>query len=385
MIKKRHAFFFLLLVTGLLASQTQAAMMIYGYHPTKHDRFYAGADRDFIGEGYDWSGVGVAWKQYVDGYGATQYDVKWITMISDRYFLTSKYTDVVAADIGDVTFYEGNSLSGPSHTYTIDSIIATYGDLALGRLTEDIDPDIAYYPIFKYASSKDYVDLLFFAYGHGGSYPSTTTNYDPRMGRNQIDSIVNIPIGGKTTSAFTYDFLSPPSGLGDDECLLKDGDFGAPSFVVYDGELALIGIHGRANTSSVDILVSDYSNNIQACCDAKTVSPIAGDTNNNGIVDEDDAALMAANWLRSTGARWAQGDFNGDKAVNDVDAAILAANWHRTASSSAVASTSMPEPGTAKLLLLGLLILIGRAITTHLIPTPVSSPPSTYPRRNTCR
>ena len=78
--------------------------------------------------------------------------------------------------------------------------------------------------------------------------------------------------------------------------------------------------------------------------------PIAiGDANGDGLVDERDAAILAANWL-STGVGWLQGDFSGDGRVNDVDATMMAANWQH-----GVANSAVPEPGAAMLLtLLGL-------------------------------
>ena len=79
-----------------------------------------------------------------------------------------------------------------------------------------------------------------------------------------------------------------------------------------------------------------------------------GDANRDGVVNEADASVLAANWLMPYYALWDHGDFNGDGAVNDLDATILAANWQRTADPSA----SVPEPGMPVLLfgmLLGLL------------------------------
>jgi hypothetical protein len=67
---------------------------------------------------------------------------------------------------------------------------------------------------------------------------------------------------------------------------------------------------------------------------------LPGDANNDGVVDDEDATVLAANWLTTSGASWQQGDFNDDGAVDDKDASILAANWGNTTASSA----SVPEP-----------------------------------------
>ena len=73
--------------------------------------------------------------------------------------------------------------------------------------------------------------------------------------------------------------------------------------------------------------------------------PIPGDANNDGVVNDADAATLAANWL-STDASWIQGDFNGDGNVDDIDATLMAANWQQDAGASA----SVPEPGMAVVL-----------------------------------
>ena len=80
---------------------------------------------------------------------------------------------------------------------------------------------------------------------------------------------------------------------------------------------------------------------------------LPGDANLDGTIDEDDAAVLAANWQTLTGATWAMGDFNDDGAVNDIDATLLAANWQ---SGSSVA---VPEPGTLTLLAICGLTLLG--------------------------
>ena len=72
---------------------------------------------------------------------------------------------------------------------------------------------------------------------------------------------------------------------------------------------------------------------------------IPGDANRDGVVNEDDAQILAENWGQNGG--WAQGDFTLDGIVNALDASILAANW----GSSASETTPAPEPGTLATLL----------------------------------
>lgn len=79
-----------------------------------------------------------------------------------------------------------------------------------------------------------------------------------------------------------------------------------------------------------------------------------GDANRNGRIDENDAAILAQNWLVGPGATWDMGDFNKDGYVNDIDATLMATNW------TGAASASVPEPST-------LIVLIGLCIGALLI------------------
>jgi len=54
---------------------------------------------------------------------------------------------------------------------------------------------------------------------------------------------------------------------------------------------------------------------------------VPGDATGDGIVDAQDAAIMAAHWLVREGVIWSDGDFNEDRTVDDLDASILAAHW----------------------------------------------------------
>jgi hypothetical protein len=86
------------------------------------------------------------------------------------------------------------------------------------------------------------------------------------------------------------------------------------------------------------------SGNEQAYLIHTTILP--GDANRDGTVDDEDASILGANWMKATGATWQDGDFNYDGAVNDKDAAILAANW-----SPGGGGGEVPEPSTLAMLL----------------------------------
>ena len=78
---------------------------------------------------------------------------------------------------------------------------------------------------------------------------------------------------------------------------------------------------------------------------------LPGDANGDGIVDDDDASILASNWL-GTNKTWTEGDFNGDGIVNDDDATLLATNWQTT-----TPPESVPEPGVWALLIAAMVSL----------------------------
>ena len=85
-------------------------------------------------------------------------------------------------------------------------------------------------------------------------------------------------------------------------------------------------------------------------------SYLGGDANRDTFVDERDAGILAANWLK-TGAFWSDGDFNYDGIVNGQDATIMAANWSPN-------QIAVPEP--LGLVLLGLLGLSALLLNTKV-------------------
>ncbi|MBN2022208.1 MAG: DNRLRE domain-containing protein [Pirellulales bacterium] len=87
----------------------------------------------------------------------------------------------------------------------------------------------------------------------------------------------------------------------------------------------------------------------------QTAVNVPGDTNSDGAVDGEDAAVLARNWLQEVGGGAPNGDFNVDGWVDDLDLAILAANW-----APADGSTAVPEPSVLALAGAALALLLLR-------------------------
>ncbi|MCX7429285.1 MAG: dockerin type I domain-containing protein, partial [Planctomycetia bacterium] len=83
-------------------------------------------------------------------------------------------------------------------------------------------------------------------------------------------------------------------------------------------------------------------------------SLLAGDANQDGTVNDADAAILAAHW-QLTNATWTQGNFNGDGTVDSADASLLALNWQKSVPERE--AQSVPEPSAIALACGGLLCL----------------------------
>lgn len=84
-------------------------------------------------------------------------------------------------------------------------------------------------------------------------------------------------------------------------------------------------------------------------------SYVVGDVNFDGIVNGQDIALMASQYLVvATLPGLIAGDANMDGIVNGQDIALVASNWLQFPSPGSAEAAAVPEPGTFALLSLGL-------------------------------
>jgi hypothetical protein len=96
-----------------------------------------------------------------------------------------------------------------------------------------------------------------------------------------------------------------------------------------------------------------------------TYARLAGDVNNDGIVNGQDIAVIASNWLQTgTGANDPSGDANFDGIVNGQDIAIIASHWLQTVGGGSGGGASVPEPSTVVLAALGGVALLASRWST---------------------
>ncbi len=240
--------------TALLVGwgQCRADMEVQGYSANVNDRFDNSSS--FLGEAYNFSGVG-------NSSGAAGTGV-WATMISPQYFVSASHA--YPGPGTQLTFYSTNNPAGSSYTGTVASgtpIIdasGNYTDLWLGELTQPIptSADISNYPI-GYSPTGNYDGLGIYVYG----VPN-------RLGYNHIVDTAMQALGVQngtevSESLYSNGFDPLPGGL--EEAYLQPGDSGGPEFAVVNGSLALIGTNSFiTGFQSGAVLVPYYLPQIQA-------------------------------------------------------------------------------------------------------------------------
>ncbi len=225
-----------------------ADMLIRSYDAARHSRFYSGIDKAFLGNPYDWSGV---------GYSNTE---RWATLVSSQYFVSAYH--FFPGPGAQVTFWEGNDLAGPSHTYTVESgaRIGTT-DLYIGWFDTPVDASLAVYSVLDLSSNGLYIGMELHNYG-----------LVHRVGRNTADAVAPYSEAGSTGESLFFDFNTLTNIVGGDETYLWFGDSGAPTFAIYDGELALLGVHWSITDttapfegeSSIDTFIPSYIDDLDA-------------------------------------------------------------------------------------------------------------------------
>jgi len=213
----------------LFPAIANGTMTIRNYSAASHSRFYTGADKNFIGALYDFSGV---------GYSS---DGRWATLVSDNYFISAAHLHPATAQT--VTFCTSNDPKGTKYTYTVaggTKIGST--DLWIGWFDTTVNPAIERYPILTLPENNDYVGLELYNYGK-----------QDLVGRNVVEFLCSSSCGGSTGFVAGYDYDNHDAlSVGGDETYIITGDSGAPSFTVFDSNLTLFGIHW-SHTSSVAV------------------------------------------------------------------------------------------------------------------------------------
>ena len=232
-----------LVLWAALCAQT-GAMQVTGYSSAVNDRFAGGfpavptnnTDTNFVGAGYDWSGVGWVSTDGTKGFG----------LLSPQHFLVASHYGGAAA----VRVFTSNGVLATAAQQAVTNIgygISLSGvlDLSVGTLVSPgfVPSSVARYAVLDLNSTSAsnnpayYEGLPVFLYGRG---PNGT--FSPRIGATTISSVVS----GGTNQSFT----TPRSAV-----QLEGGDSGSPAFHGWTNpnggtELTILGNNAAIDTTN---------------------------------------------------------------------------------------------------------------------------------------
>jgi hypothetical protein len=311
----------------LLSSFSQFAFALSwnSQSPQADARFYSGADKAFIGQSLDLSGIGVM-------------QSGWATMISDHYFLSSYHIGPPQGNT-PVDFYRTNSMDTSPGNFVQEHIDPSFGmkiagtDIWLGRMIEAAPTWVNKYPLIKRPTATNYTSYLdpsIYVAGYSGA--GQIDYVRSYLGTNTINTFSNTysDVFGSIGIGLTY---TKDANAGGSEAVLVPGDSSGPTFVpLSGGGLALTGLHWQINQDgSTDSNVSAYVSQIVSEVPEKinVVTDLAGDLNGDYRVNFQDILLFSKNYLKP-GMKYNDGDVNGDGVVNGADFFAIQRNFGKT-------------------------------------------------------
>ena len=192
---------------------------ITDYSTQENDRFGGGGE-DFIGYGYDFSGVGIS------------SDNKWATMISGNVFITSSH--YYPSTDSNITFWETNDKDSNSVEIGVSDKYYKIGstDIYLGVLDEALPDNYSIYSISEGFQSPFGQNNQVFLLG-------STSTFSVGEASVHSSSSSYQEVNNNEGQAF-YTFENTNDSL--DDTLLQNGDSGAPVFLFDEsGLMTLLG------------------------------------------------------------------------------------------------------------------------------------------------
>lgn len=227
----------------LLAATTARALTIVGHDASTNDRFSSGyasnpvanTSASFLGHGYDLSGVG--WNP--------DSPMSNFAMISNQFFVYSTHAgpgsmmNFFSPTQGVVSY----AVSATNYAFTYNGQVS---DFRVGRLAAALDPahGITSYPVLDLPAIGYYTGLSVLIYGHGGG-----VNSSPRLGANVVDAYGSYDLNNDTVvDNYGIGYSFQPAQNGDS--VFQSDDSSGPTFVPWNGSLALLGTHSAVGTIS---------------------------------------------------------------------------------------------------------------------------------------
>lgn len=247
-------------LTLLLAADTACALQIQTLQLKRHYRFYEGADKTFVGDPYDWSGV------------SRTVDVgKWGALISPSFFITANHFHPAAGET--YRFYHTNNTNDTYEERTVLSgqRIAD-SDIWLGKLSAPVSDAVAKYPILQLPTESDYVNRKIHFFGRPTDN-NQATNSQTRMHMGFSRLVSTLTMSGLGRQYYWYRTDLPFGG--DTARQAEGGDSGGSSFIVFNGTPTLLGTHYSYYYSTfIPYYIADINTAMSASGEQVTVSTL---------------------------------------------------------------------------------------------------------------
>lgn len=241
-----------------------SAVTVANYSDATNLRF--DNDPSFIGNPYDWSGVGRV--SATPDTGSFSHHREWATLIGENTFISANHFKPSAGDT--ITFRDGNSLSDPTFDYTVVGGSQVPGtDFWIGYTEGAINPDLKRYAFNTTSadnlSETGLIGATLFLNGDNvsggpGTLDGTVVGTNQaeawiEAGSTTIDSTPTITT--TLTSSISFDtFVLWRNQAADTansfttyEALVQSGDSGSPAFQIVAGDLQIAGLAYSVFTS----------------------------------------------------------------------------------------------------------------------------------------
>ena len=228
-----------------------AGLEVHDYDPGRHDRFIAGT---FPGNPEPNPGLWVNDADFAGVGWSADDSRKSFALISPRHFVAANH---FRPPTGSQILFLGPDGEVRSYTYEKFHNIQNEGgentDLFIGELSEDIPKShgIPFYAVLdKPEAELEGMEIL--VYGRG--------NDEPRVGRGEIAGFRDSFGGGgppiqdgplNDTRHYTFEYRENSAGT--DDAYLEMGDSGSPSFIIFEGEPTVSGIHSALEDNSTPV------------------------------------------------------------------------------------------------------------------------------------